>query len=401
MSARRIFSASVSLVAGILLVYWAFCASRFAAGDREFILESPVMDPWAQAWMIRGDDARFRDMDTPRAVGAYWEAVGRNPLLFGGWFALARLERQMGATPRVDSLREFLLSHVPSSTTWRWHQLLLAGDSRDEARFTESFNFVLERLPQYRQEAVELALGFWGGWPAAFGRTDPANRWTLLLEAMARRDVDAATDLYPRLEADPASLPDAAGQSAFVDFLLQNRRWSEAEHAWKRSALYEGNAVANGAFETPLDGKAFGWRQGKVQGAEIRREDSRDPDRGHVMRLHFLGTSNVRFDHFWQYLPLAAGKEYEVLFSWKSERISTDKGVYLEVRGVDCPGLRARTAEVTGSGGWRRESLTFRAPDECRMARIGLRRDESLKFDNKIAGDLWIDAVELFEGHGR
>jgi hypothetical protein len=31
------------------------------------------------------------------------------------------------------------------------------------------------------------------------------------------------------------------------------------------------------------------------------------------------------------------------------------------------------------------------------MARVGLRRNESLKFDNKIAGDLWIDAVEMVE----
>jgi hypothetical protein len=110
-----------------------------------------------------------------------------------------------------------------------------------------------------------------------------------------------------------------------------------------------------------------------------------------------LGTANVRFDHFWQYVPVEAGKSYELRFAWKAERLSTDRGMYMEVRGVDCPGLRVQTAEVTGSRDWSEEALAFQAPDGCRIARVGVRRNESLKFDNKIAGDLWIDAVELVE----
>ena len=397
MSARRLIMAGACLAAGLLLMYWAYGSSRFSADDRAFILESPWMDPWAQTWIIRADTARFRDMDTARATDAYWQAVGRNPLLFGGWFALARLERQAGASQRVDALREFLQKNVPPSTPWRWHQLLLASDSGDDARFAEAFNFVLGRLPQYRQEAVELALGFWGGWSAVLGRTDSANRWAVLQECMARRAVDAALELYPQLEADPAVRPGAEGQARFIEFLLQNKRWAEAVEAWRRSDMFDGALVTNGGFESPVEGLAFGWRQGKVQGVEIRRENRRGQDRGHVVRFHMLGTANVRFDHFWQYVPVEAGKFYELRFAWKAERLSTDRGMYLEVRGVDCPGLRVQTAEVTGSRDWGEESLAFQAPDGCRIARVGVRRNESLKFDNKIAGDLWIDAVELVE----
>lgn len=397
MNARRLIMAGASLAAGLLLMYWAYGSSRFSADDKTFVLESPWMDPWAQTWIIRADTARFRDMDTARATDAYWQAVGRNPLLFGGWFALARLERQAGPSQRVDALREFLQKNVPPSTPWRWHQLLLASDSGDDARFADTFNFVLGRLPQYRQEAVELALAFWGGWSELLGRTDPANRWTVLQECMARRAVDAALELYPQLEADPAVRPDAEGQARFIEFLLQNKRWAEAVEAWRRSDMFDGALVSNGGFENPVEGLAFGWRQGKVQGVEIRRENRRGQDRGHVVRFHMLGTANVRFDHFWQYVPVEAGKSYELRFAWKAERLSTDRGMYMEVRGVDCPGLRVQTAEVTGSRDWSEESLAFQAPDGCRIARVGVRRNESLKFDNKIAGDLWIDAVELVE----
>lgn len=399
MTALRAAGAAACFAAGLLLLYWSFGSSRFAAGDRKFVLESAWMDPWAQTWIVRGDAARFRDMDPARAADAYWQAVGRNPLLFGGWFALARLERQLGATERVEALRGFLLDNVPHSTPWRWHQLLLASDSGDDGRFGESFNFVLERLPQHRQEAVELALAFWGGWTQMFARTNPGNKWTVLLECMARKDVDASLELYPLVEADPAARPDAQGQARYIEFLLQNKRWAEAVEAWRRSDMFDGALVSNGGFESAVSGEAFGWRQGKVQGVEIRRESRRGQEAGHVMRFHLLGTANLRFDHFWQYVPVQGGATYELRFAWKAERLSTDRGMFMEVRGVDCSGLRVQTPEVTGSRDWTQESLAFEAPDGCRMARVGVRRNESLKFDNKIAGDLWIDAVEIVETH--
>jgi hypothetical protein len=115
------------------------------------------------------------------------------------------------------------------------------------------------------------------------------------------------------------------------------------------------------------------------------------------MRFHLLGTANLRFDHFWQYVPVEPGRSYELRFAWKGERLSTDRGLFMEVRGVDCPGLRVQIPDRTGSWDWRTETLAFETPDECQMARVGLRRNESLKFDNKIAGDLWIDAVEMVE----
>jgi hypothetical protein len=397
MTVRRLVLAGASLCLGLLLLYWSFGSSRFAAGDREFVLESDLMKPWAQTWIVRGDTARFRDMDSAAAMDSYWQAVGRNPLLFGGWFALARLELRQGETPRAEALREFLLDNVPPSTAWRWHQLLLASDSDDDARFGETFNFVLERLPRHRQEAVELALNFWGDWPSVLERTASANRWTVFQECMNRRAVDASLELYPVIEADPEARPDAAGQLRFIEFLLRNKRWADAVDVWDRSSLSDGALVANGSFEEPLMGMAFGWRQGRPQGIEIRRDGRRHKDRGHVMRFHLLGTANVRFDHFWQYVPLKPGTSYELRFAWKGERLSTDRGLFMEVRGVDCPGLRVQVPERTGSWDWQTETLAFETPEECLMGRVGLRRNESLKFDNKIAGDLWIDAVELVQ----
>ncbi len=392
----RLLGAAFCLVMGGVLLYWAFCSSRLAVRDTDFIQHSPLMDPWAQTWIMRGDDARFQRMDSVSAADAYWQAVGRNPLLFGGWFALARLERQMGDARQADALHDFLLATVPPSRSWGWHHLLLAADRRDEARFRQGFNFVLESLPQYRQEAVELALGFWGGWPELLSRAMAANKWTVLEECMVRKAVDETIGLYAALEADPQARPDAARQARFIDFLLNSKRWAEAADTWRRSELFKGGLVDNGGFEAPVNGTAFGWRQARAAGAEVRREHRRETG-GHAMRFHFLGTANLRYDHFFQYVAVEPGQAYALRFDAKSERLSTDRGAYVEVRGMNCPGLRAVSPQITGSRGWGEETMTFEVPDGCRVVRVAVRRDESLKFDNKIAGDFWIDDLEIVQ----
>lgn len=394
-ASSRLIGVALSVKVGCILVFAAYLSSRLAVDEREFVLESPLMAPWSQAWLIRGDEARFRDMDTGRAIASYWQAVGRNPLLFGGWFALARLERQSGDVERAEKLHDFLLTHVPPSTAWSWNHLLLAADRGDEARFRESFNFVLANLPRYRQEAVEVAMGVWSGWTGIIDGTDSENKWAVLEECMARKDVDAGIELYSRLEEDSAAMIDKNDRARFIDFLLVHKRWMEAVSVWKRSESYTGETMVNGGFEANPSGKAFDWRQGRVQGVEVRKVASGGGEGLFAMRFNFLGTTNLRYDHFWQYVPLEPGQAYELRFLVKSQRLSTDRGPYLELRGVDCPGLRIKSPEFTGSESWKRVALPFHAPDECRMARVGLRRDESLKFDSKIAGELWLDAFEL------
>ena len=392
----RFLGVAICFSMGGMLLFWAFGSSRLAVRDIDFVLQSPLMDPWAQAWIVRGDDARFRRMDTARAADAYWQAVGRNPLLFGGWFALARLERQRGAARQADTLHDFLLAAVPPSTSWGWQHLLLAADRRDDSRFRQGFNFVLGHMPRHRQEAVELALGFWGGWSAVLKGAVAANRWSVLEECMARKAVDEAIGLYSTLAADPEARPDAARQARFIDFLLDSKRWNDAADTWRSSGLFRDGLVDNGGFEAPLTGTAFGWRQASADGAEVRREP-RSETGGYAVRFRFLGTTNLRYNHFSQYVAVEPGQVYELRFAAKSERLTTDRGPFVEIGGMECPGFWAASPEITGSRGWSGNVVTFEVPDGCRVLRVAVRRDESLKFDNKIAWDFWIDDVEIVQ----
>ncbi len=397
----RYLCAGMGVVLGGMLLVSAYCSSRFAVRDLDFVLDSPLMDPWARTWLWRGDKARYQELDTARAVEAYWRGLGRNPLLLDGWFALARLEGQREGES-AEALQDFLIAHAPVSTTWRWQQLLLAAARRDEARFAQAFNDVLSRLAGFRQEAVEVALGFWSEWPVILKHTDCNNRWTLFKECMARGAVDACVGLYPLLEDGCDTGPDPRQQTEFIEFLFRNKRWAEAVLAGRRGGLFRDGPVTNGRFDSLLSGAAFGWRLTGTRGVEARREPggAASDATGYVMRFHFPGTANLRYEHFRQYVPLRPGTTCELRFNWKARRLTTDKGMYLEVQGLGCDGLSVRSPALSGSQAWSEERLVFDVPDGCLLARIALRRDQSLRFDGKIAGDVWFDDVELIERKG-
>lgn len=397
----RYLCAGLGVLLGVMLLVTAYCSSRFTVRELEFVLDSPLMDPWARTWLWRGDRARYQDLDTARAVEAYWRGVGRNPLLLDGWYALARLEGQREGESS-DAMHDFLIAHAPVSATWRWQQLLLAATRRDEAGFAQAFNDVLYRLPEYRQEAVEVALGFWAEWPVILTHTDCKNRWNLLKECMARGDVDACVGLYPLLEDGCDAVLDRGREAEFIEFLLRNRRWGEAALAGRRGSLFQDGTVTNGRFDSPLSGVAFGWRLTATRGVEARREPGgvAGDAAGQLMRFHFPGTANLRYEHFRQYVPLRPGTTCELRFNWKARGLTTDQGMYVEVRGLECDGLSVRSPAINGSRDWNEERLVFDVPESCQLARIALRRDQSLRFDGKIAGDVWLDDVELVERQG-
>lgn len=397
----RYLCAVMGIVLGGMLMVSAYCSSRFAVRDLDFVLDSSLMDPWARTWLWRGDKARYQELDTARAMEAYWRGVGRNPLLLDGWFALARLEGQREGES-ADALHDFLIAHTPVSTTWRWQQLLLAAARRDEARFAQAFNDVLSRLAEFRQEAVQVALGFWTEWSVILTHTDCKNRWALLKECMERGAVDACIGLYPLLKEGCDAGPDRGREAEFIEFLLRNKRWAEAVLVGRRGGLFRDGPVTNERFEYPLSGAAFGWRLTGTLGVEARREPggAGGDATGHVMRFHFPGTANLRYEHFRQYVPLRPGTTCELRFKWKARHLTTEQGMYVEMRGLGCDGLFVRSPAITGSRDWSEESLVFDVPEGCLLARIALRRDQSLRFDGKIAGDVWLDDVELVERQG-
>jgi len=50
---------------------------------------------------------------------------------------------------------------------------------------------------------------------------------------------------------------------------------------------------------------------------------------------------------------------------------------------------------MLGTHDWREQNIEFTVPEDCRAVVVRLRRQPSHRFDNKIAGVLWLDDFRL------
>ena len=89
------------------------------------------------------------------------------------------------------------------------------------------------------------------------------------------------------------------------------------------------------------------------------------------------------------------GQSYILSFFQRSREITTDQGVFIRVSGFQCEGLQAETQPVTGTIPWTQEDLLVEVPEGCEAMLLQVRRKESLKLNNKIAGDFWLDFFRL------
>ena len=114
------------------------------------------------------------------------------------------------------------------------------------------------------------------------------------------------------------------------------------------------------------------------------------------LRLRFDGTQNLTDSGVHQSVWLTPGR---YLFrAWlRSRELSTDEGISFNLTSEGGPGPSFTTEPVLGSNDWKPVERVFVAPAGTRLARISLVRKQLLKFDNKLAGTLWIDQVSI--GH--
>src|SRR6185436_20815719 len=94
------------------------------------------------------------------------------------------------------------------------------------------------------------------------------------------------------------------------------------------------------------------------------------------------GKQNVNYGDVWHYLPVTKGKSYLVKFWMKTDSVTTNEGIYLNVDGQS-------SEEQVGTTYWQEIKIPFTATSD--LVRLTVRRDSSKKFDNLLAGKVWLD----------
>jgi len=156
------------------------------------------------------------------------------------------------------------------------------------------------------------------------------------------------------------------------------------------------NRIVNGGFEFEILNGGLDWRVLPTPGATVRVDSLNFFDGVHSLRIQFDGKHNLDYGSVMQYVPVHPQTLYRFSGYIRVEGITTDSGPRFQIYDAEAPSkLLLSTENLTGSSTWSPERLEFTTGPETRLLVVRLVRAFSHKFDNLIAGTVWIDQISL------
>src|SRR2546430_9119818 len=114
------------------------------------------------------------------------------------------------------------------------------------------------------------------------------------------------------------------------------------------------------------------------------------------VRVDFDGTQNLDYGHLFHYVLVRPNTRYRFSGYMRAAGITTDSGPRFQVFDPYDAGKESfATENVIGTSAWAEQRLEFKTAVDTRLLLIRIARPPSGKFDNKIAGTVWIDGVRL------
>jgi hypothetical protein len=201
-------------------------------------------------------------------------------------------------------------------------------------------------------------------------------------------------------------LPFELGESfPYLDALIQKRETEALARAWfalgerfpeKLGKLVaSANLVTNGNFESDISNGGLDWRVVPVEGAIVAL-DSPERFAGRSVRIDFDGTRNLDYGHLFQYVLVQPNTRYRFSGLVRTLGITTDSGPRFQLFDAYNPGKELKETENrVGTSEWAEQQLVFKTQPDTRLLIVRIARPASRKFDNRIAGTVWIGHVCL------
>jgi cytochrome c-type biogenesis protein CcmH/NrfG len=324
---------------------------------------------------------------------------------------------------RNDALRAFTSAHAlfPNSPEINWKvanfyvrtgkisdalralkEVLLEDPSKERQVFVLAANATADNQEILREMLPPSApvLLDYLGFQIETNRMDPAAQtWANLLELKSPFDPARA---FPYL--------DALIQHNDVDHLTE--AWAALSARFPQEISVresKPNLITNGNFTlVPLNG-GLDWRVIPVQGASATVDAATGIDGSKSLRINFDGTQNLDYAHVLQYVPVMPNTFYKFSAYMRAQGLTTDSGPRFVLQGaydpaelVDVSSKAANpikfsisTENLTGTSDWSPHQLEFKTTGNTRLLIVKVARPASHKFDNKLAGTVWIAGVTL------
>lgn len=249
----------------------------------------------------------------------------------------------------------------------------------------------------YEQRKISLEQVMNRGLPSAPGAWQAYLRWL-----MGKGRAADALVVWSRMLPRPGYI-DQPLTKDYINFLLSKKEVADAAQAWGDFARTQPGMTANfpdpehvfnGGFETdPVPEAAFDWWMNPTAGVEKSFDTETTHSGKRSLKLDFDRTQNLTGFGVAQSLYLKPGG-YRFRAWVKTKDLSTEQGISFIV--TDEKGqLYFETEPLLGSTDWKLIERRFEVPAAKGLARISLVRKEEWKFDNKVAGTLWIDGVSI------
>jgi O-antigen ligase len=190
---------------------------------------------------------------------------------------------------------------------------------------------------------------------------------------------------------------DDALAGGYAQGLINRKQAASAAEAWGEYAgsrcpgYLKSTYVFNGGFELNPTRSPFDWRIVERPGVTVSIDEQLAYTGRKSARIDFDGTENVNKSLMSQSAYLPPGR-YTFRARMKSDGLTTNQGPLFEIVGK---GLHVATEQLTGSSDWHLIEATFDVPADAGLVDLRLTRNESLKFDNKIKGTVWVDDVAI------
>ena len=338
------------------------------------------------------------------AVESYRRCLERDPTRAFAWLALSKVYEGHGDQKWAEYAvkKAVAVDRANPKVIWEAGMFYLAKGKFQEA--APYFRRYLVLMPS-EQDDVYTLFHAAGATPAYMleqllpGQYQFHSRYFKFL--MTYKQNAALSELWEKRNFwKPAN----AEYLAYCDFLIESGRLEETRDVWTEAVqhLYpagvpqdSSNMMFNGDFEyTPQNG-GFDWKIGNADGVRIFVDkDVRKSGRSSIAAT-FSGKANPEIYIAQQMVVVEPKQRYRLLGQIRTDRLTTHSGILLEVLGQGCPSLAVKSEVVTGTTDWRPLELEFATPTDCSLIKIGIKRERSEKFDNRISGDVWLDEFKM------
>jgi len=361
--------------------------------------------------LYHGDMPGILNLDRARHYAE--RATQLSPFSWKAWWQRAQLDELAGSVDAAerDLRRAQSLDPRDPAINWRLANFYLRRSEFESAR--TYLSAALEGDPSLQRPAVTLLAKFGVAlstvdaiWPR-----DSDSRLTLIDGLMRERRQFEPQALHAflmrqwnGLMADRTDIPLPDG-SPFIRYLLDGNWTEDARKGWielaERNGLHDApyangeNRVWNGRFDLPLRGGPLGWRISQANGYTISVKAHEGALRSGGLRVEFDGSRNINFNGVRQTVIVQPGTSYTFAFQARSDALTTDQGVYVEVVDLHTHQSLLRTDAVLGTTPWQHAMLTLSIPSESRLIEVRLRRRRSVQIDSRIKGIFMVDDISL------